>query len=275
MNPITVDFPGTEQHQALLRQIVKYYQGDDRVLSVIVFGSLGRGNWDEFSDLDLDVVITDDAVDRIEEELRSLSESFAPLGEHPAIIFADGADEGEIVLESLMMLSIRYHPLADTSPNIVDSMHVLSGSLDHETIAAAGDANWRGDGVPLALLLDKLIRYAAVANVFYQRGRIWAVADILHHMRDMLMVIFARTHGGIRSYQTFEAQADQCLQQKMGNALPQYSLSSLRHSLIAVFDLLEQDLIHISSGQLALKDNQKGVLTSVRRAVESASLPGQ
>jgi predicted nucleotidyltransferase len=140
MNHITTDFPGTTQHQALLRHIVKYYQGDARVLSVIVLGSLGRGNWDKYSDLDLDVVITDDAEVHIEEELRALSESFAPLGEYPAIIFAEEPDEGEIVLESLMMLSIRYHPLAGTNYSIVDSMRMLSGNLDHETIAAAGPA---------------------------------------------------------------------------------------------------------------------------------------
>lgn len=38
-------FPGTPQHQSLLRAIVAFYQHDSRVLAVIVFGSLGRGGW--------------------------------------------------------------------------------------------------------------------------------------------------------------------------------------------------------------------------------------
>ena len=48
--------PGTRAHQALLRSIVDAYAADERVLAVGVLGSLGRGTWDEWSDLDLDVV---------------------------------------------------------------------------------------------------------------------------------------------------------------------------------------------------------------------------
>ena len=41
-----LSFPGTPQHQALLRAIVAFYEHDPRVLAVIVFGSQGRGGWD-------------------------------------------------------------------------------------------------------------------------------------------------------------------------------------------------------------------------------------
>ena len=36
-------YPGTAEHQALLRAIAEQYAADDRVLAVSVFGSLGRG----------------------------------------------------------------------------------------------------------------------------------------------------------------------------------------------------------------------------------------
>jgi predicted nucleotidyltransferase len=51
------DYPGMLQHQALLRSIVSFYEDDPRILAVAIFGSLGRGSWDCYSDLDLDVVI--------------------------------------------------------------------------------------------------------------------------------------------------------------------------------------------------------------------------
>jgi predicted nucleotidyltransferase len=51
--------PGTPEHQRLLRAIADQYAGDNRVLAVSVFGSLGRGTWDAYSDLDLDVVLAD------------------------------------------------------------------------------------------------------------------------------------------------------------------------------------------------------------------------
>ncbi len=267
MNHIPTNFPGTTQHQALLRHFVSYYHEDPRVLSVIVLGSLGRGNWDRLSDLDLDVVITDDAQVRIEQELRALSESFAPLGERPAVIFAEDPDEGEIVLESLMMLSIRYHPLADTNYSIVDSMRVLSGSLDHAIIAAAGTANRPGDPAPLTLLLDKLIRYAAVANVYFQRQFVWGVIEILHYMRAIIMQIFARTHGGVRSFHTFQAQADAQLQARLAETLPGSSIGSLRFALIALLDFIEHDLAVVSAGSLALSPGHKIVVDRVRAVV--------
>ena len=52
-------YPGTPQHQRLLKTIVIHYANDPRILAIIVFGSLGRGNWDPYSDLDLDVIIAD------------------------------------------------------------------------------------------------------------------------------------------------------------------------------------------------------------------------
>ena len=260
-------FPGTAQHQALLEQIVNFYHDDPRVLAIIVFGSVGRGDWDVFSDLDLDVVITEDAVVTIEEELRALGDSFIPLGERPAIIYADETDEGEIVLESLMMLSIRYHLLEDTSPNIVDSMHVLSGSLDHAEIAAAGNTNRSGDPVPLARLLDRLVRYAAVASVFYWRKRAWGFVEVLHLMRGLLMQIFARTHGGDRPVHTFDAKAGPELHAWLAETLPGRTHESLHGAYIAILNLIENHITEVSAGSLALTPGQKTVINRVREAV--------
>lgn len=265
-NP-TAGYPGTAQHQSLLRHVVNYYHDDERVLAVIVFGSVGRGNWDTLSDLDLDVVVTDDANITVEEELRALSDSFAPLGELPAIIFAEQADEGEIVLESLMMLSIRYHPLADTKYSIVDSMRVLSGSLPHETIAAAGTANRNEEQVPLTLLLDKLVRYAAVMNVYYQRQLPWGVIEILHSMRGIIMQIFARTHGGVRAFHTFQARANPFLQAQLAETLPGSTPESLHRAFTAMLNLIENHLAEVSAGALTLTRGQKTVVHRVRAAV--------
>lgn len=57
--PAAVRYPGTPAHQALLRAIVAAYEANPRVRAVIVFGSLGRGNWDAWSDIDLDVLQDD------------------------------------------------------------------------------------------------------------------------------------------------------------------------------------------------------------------------
>ncbi len=141
-------YPGSSQHQRLLEAIVTYYTNDPRILALIVFGSLGRGNWDPYSDLDLDVIIADDVNIHVIHELELLFKSFTDIDEHVALIIPDGEDAGDIVLKSLMELSIRYHPLRLTSPNIVDSMVVLAGHIDEATIKAAGLANRQAKDIP-------------------------------------------------------------------------------------------------------------------------------
>ena len=137
----SLTYPGTPQHQAVLRAIVDHYENDPRILAVAVFGSLGRGNWDEYSDIDLDVVIADQVSLDAAEELTQLCLTFEPLGERLAVIVPDDADAGDVVFESLLQMSVRYHPLATTHPNIVETLQVLTGRLDHTAIAAAGAAN--------------------------------------------------------------------------------------------------------------------------------------
>jgi hypothetical protein len=108
------------------------------MLAAIVFGSLGRGTWDAYSDLDLDVVIADGVTLDVTEEVRRMCEA---LREHPAVILLDGGDEAHVVLDSLIQMSVRYHPLHSTSPNIVDIMQILTGRIGHADIYAAGSAN--------------------------------------------------------------------------------------------------------------------------------------
>ena len=60
-----------------LSQFEAALQADPRVLGVIYTGSLGRGTADRFSDLDLELWVTDPAYDDIETTVREL---VSPLG---------------------------------------------------------------------------------------------------------------------------------------------------------------------------------------------------
>lgn len=261
-------FPGTKMHQALLNSIVAFYQNDPRILAVIVFGSLGRGSWDEYSDLDLDVIVVDDIIINIANELQGLCKSFEGLNERAAVIIPDD-EEGDVILESLMQLSVRYHPLASTSPNIVDSMLILSGNLDQVQITAAAAGNRSGEEQPLNRLLDRCIRYALVANVERQRKHFWAANEVLHRVRTLLMDIYARTHGGYRGYQFFDINADKQFQQRLGASLPAYDDCSFLESFKNTLAILESDLGYLSAGHLELTTAQKSILARVRQQMDS------
>jgi predicted nucleotidyltransferase len=259
------NYPGTAQHQALLRGIVGHYAADPRIRAVVVFGSLGRGNWDADSDIDLDVVIGDGVKLDIQPELDTLGDALAARGERKALAFASGPDEGEIVFESLMQISVRYHTLATTKPAIVDSMKVLAGDLDAATIAAAGLANQAEDEAPLRPLLDQLLRYAAATDVAIRRENLWLAIELLGRMRGLCLELFTRAHGGERSFYFFATAAGPRLQARLGQALPQFDQDSVRQCLLTFLDILEEDSAVLTDGRLTLRDADRRLLARVRQ----------
>ncbi len=258
-------FPGTRQHQAALHAVVAHYSNDPRILAVCVFGSLGRGNWDRYSDLDLDVVMADDAALEIDTELRRLGDALGAAGERAALIIPNGEDEGDVVMESLLELSIRYHPLRSTSPAIVDTLVILAGRLEAGTIQAAGLANQQDMAQPLDRLVDRCIRYAVEVGVALERQRVWMAVELLHRMRGLMMELYARTHGGVRALQFFDANADAKMQADLGAALPSYDLDSIRAALVRLLDLLENDLERWTTGRVRLTPGERRVVARLRR----------
>ena len=258
-------YPGTTQHQALLRRIVDHYAADPRIRAVVVFGSLGRGNWDADSDIDLDVVTGDGIVMDVADELKALGDALAVTGEKMALAFAVGPDEGEIVFESLTQISVRYHPLATTKPAIVASMKVLCGELDAESIAAAGLGNQPEDEVPLRHLLDQLLRYVVATDVAIRRQNLWLAIELLGRMRVLCLELFTQARGRERSFYYFATAAKPQLQARIGQALPQYDPASIRGCLLTVVDILEQEIDVLTAGHLQLRDADSRLLARARQ----------
>lgn len=244
-----------------MRAIANFYADDPRILAVVVFGSLARGTWDRFSDLDLDVVIADDARINVTEELRRLCNALESIGERAALIVPDEDDAGDVVLESLMEFSIRYHPLATTSPNIVDNFQFLVSKIDRATFQRAGLQNQRAQTKPLDARLDVCVRYAVETDAAIQRGQLWMAIELLHRMRAIVMELSAATRGAARPLKAFD-RADASLQARLRATLPQFDSPSIKNALARLLDLLENDLPRFSDCQLS--DAQRRVLRQVR-----------
>ncbi len=256
-------YPGTPQHQALLHAAAAYYAEDPRVLALAVFGSLGRGNWDAYSDLDLDVVVADEVTIEPVEELRQLGAVFTALDERVLLIEPDNADAGDMMLASLIGVSVRYHPLHTTSPNIVDSLRVLTGSIDLERIKAAGLANRRPQTTPTQGV-SRFLRLALAADIALQRREIWNVLPALHGMRELLLEAFTLARGGARPYRFFQERADPELQARFGRTVPAYSLRSAQGAFLELLDLVEHDGARIAQGRLDLSDGHREMLGAIR-----------
>lgn len=179
-------YPGSSLHQALLRAVVRHYERDARILAVSVFGSVGRGDWHPLSDLDLDVVVTNEAEIDVLGELSLLGEACAPSGGRLALMMPTRADPGDIVLECLIQLSVRYRRLADTNPNIGSGLRVLGGRLTQREVEQAARVNRRPAVPPSPVRTTRRegrhrhrwrTRDRAVALGFAREGAKVAIAD--------------------------------------------------------------------------------------------------
>lgn len=257
-------YPGTAQHQRVLRAVVSYYVPDPRVRAVLVFGSLGRGTWDRYSDLDLDIILVDDISVAPAQELERLCASFASIGERAALIVPKRTDEGDVVLASLLQLSVRYHALASTSPNIVDSLRLLWGRISEEDIRAAGRANGRAEPEAMEVLRDRCVRSLLEVDVALQRRRLWFAIEHLGAARDSVIELFAAARGAARALHCFQREADHALQGRLGATLPAGTLASAQQALLHFLDLLERDLDTLAGGHVVLTDGHRDVLRQIR-----------
>lgn len=261
---------GTPAQQALQQAVARYYAGDPRILAVVIFGSLGRGDWDEYSDLDLDVVLADDITFDVLTEVERLCESLGAIDERPLLIIPDGEDASDVVLASLRGFSIRYHALSTSSPNIVDSLRILTGSLGPEVIRDAGIANRTAAMPSLRYSMDRIVRWTIDVDKSLRRGNFWQAAWILQRMRELVITIFMLTHGGNRPYHTFNDQASSELQARLGATLHRYSRADIQTAFASMLDLIENDLDRLGEGQVTLSPSQAEVITRVRQRLSQA-----
>ncbi len=255
---------GTPVHQAVLGALMAHFASDSRVLAFSLFGSLARGDWDEYSDLDLDVVLRDDLPINAQQEVERLAPVLGSAGERIVLILLRGRESVDLVLLSLLEISLRYHALATTSPNIVESVVVLAGSLTTEQVRAAGQANKERDEAAPAALLDACVRFGLETGIALRRGELWMANELLHRTRDLLMELFAQAHDGARPLHTFAALADPDLQARLGATLPTFDMPSMWRAHQAMLDLLAESVPAFSNGQAQLTTGQREVLRAIR-----------
>ncbi|HET9220869.1 MAG TPA: nucleotidyltransferase domain-containing protein [Roseiflexaceae bacterium] len=256
--------PGTPQQQRLLRAIAQHYARDPRVRAVVVFGSLGQGTWDQYSDLDLDVVTTDDADLLLSDEIERLTTLLASCDESIACVDPDGEVAVDLMLLSLIGVSLRFHPLHATPPEILGSLHVLAGTLDTAAIRAAGQANQQHALAGQGSGVDQFLRLAVEVDIALQRAQFWRAIQCLQLMRNLALSAYALTHGGARPFYFFQTNAPAELEAILGATLPQHSLASAQAAFGAMLDLAEHHLATLTNGMITMSDIQRDLIRAIR-----------
>jgi predicted nucleotidyltransferase len=272
--------PGSTRHQHLLQTIAAFYAADDRVLALILYGSLARGGGDAYSDLDLGVIVREGVQVDVGAEIAQLGAALADHGE-PILTTEAAGETGYLVPQSLCGIAIDYTDLAKVSPYVLAGCTVLGGTLDLETIRMAAAANDKPQPA-LSLLVHQALWLALGADVALQRQQFWQAQPRLEAVRRVLLEIFAFSRGGKRSSQVFAEAASAELQAKVGRTLPAYvrgspvaSVESAAAALSALLDLVEHDLPELSNGQVQLGPGERAMIARLRerQAASAKQLP--
>jgi len=264
--------PGTPQQQEVLQTITDYYAADERVLSVLLFGSMSLGNWDPYSDLDLDVVLADDTSIDARVELKNLCAVIRQKHGYEAIIIAD-LEEGDVVLGNLVEFSIRYHVLNDTKPAILDTMHSLTGSLALDEIRAAANYAYETEPKEIEEIINEYLRYALALHHAIQRQRLWMALEMLHRLRAGLLEMYGISRGAFRPIHYFDAQASRGHHELVAALVPQANLNSAAEAFRAAIRLLEDRLDDFSGGAYRLTTNQQHILAQLKQLPLYRTLP--
>ncbi len=177
---------------AVLARAVALLSDDQRVEGLLLTGSLGRGQGDRWSDIDLDVVIADDAdVEAVTTEWEAIAYREWPAVHHYATEFGTTRVRG-FLLRDALLLDLAFTPIGDLE--VWAPVQVLFDRTGHTTQVAAAWApwsptpDWRGEA---GFAAHDVLHACVAAN----RGRPWQSAYFLQRIRNRTLALASERHG--------------------------------------------------------------------------------
>ena len=254
--------PGTENHQCLLSLVLATFIKDKNVRCIILFGSLGRGDWDKDSDIDLDIIVKDDSDKIVSEEIKKLLGEFTKNHQKILLHFNEAPNEITIVFASLDRMSIRFHLIEDTNWKILNSMKIIFGDLTKDKIANALSQEKKGEIPNLELLQNKFLELATYVPISLRRKKSINAAFFLNKMRQILIEIYTNARGTDR-FLDFEKIADKSI---AADLTPTYSIlneKAIGQSFNFLLTYYKDRIDNISVQKLSLSPNQKELINQI------------
>ncbi|MFA5135855.1 MAG: aminoglycoside 6-adenylyltransferase [Patescibacteria group bacterium] len=241
---MSVDLSGTAIHQKILSMLLEVVKEDPNVRAFIIFGSLVRGDWDKYSDLDLDIVVHETQQDLIDREVTDMVDA---LQRQIKILhhFEEHHREFVFIFDTLDRMSIRFHTLEDTHPAIISSMRILYGDLTKEQIKASQNRELKKP-TSLQMLHNKFLEHAIYARLSIKRDRLINAAFFLNKMRQTILEIYVLSRD--KRIFDFEQIADKKIRQDITNTYFLLESESLMGALGLLIDIYKTSIKEISSG---------------------------
>lgn len=256
-----MELPGNKTHQRILQALLELFQNDPNIEAFIVFGSLTRGDWDDYSDLDLDAVVKDDTRVVIQKEIAQMMDALSAAGFPVLSSFEEFPNELVLISDSLDRISIRFHLLKDTHPAIVDSMRVLFGRLLREDIQKASVR--KAKVIDFDLLNNKFLELSLYVPISLKRNKLINALFFLNKMRQTLIQIYIHSHDLPREFD-FESSTSESLLHDLYDTYGVCQKEQIYEAFIKLLDIYERNAKEISAGKIQLSEKHLKLLRTVR-----------
>lgn len=256
-----MQLPGNRTHKKILQLLVDLFQKDKNIEVFILFGSLVRGNWDDYSDLDLDAVVADDSKEIVQNEIKQMLEILSSSGFNILTAFEEFPNEQVIILDSLDRISIRFHMLKNTNSSILDTMQVLFGNLTKEDIQKS--VVKKEENVNIELLGNKFLELAIYVPISIKRNKLMNAIFFINKMRQTIIQIYNSSYGVDREFD-FESKADINLVSGLKNTYGNCTKERITKTFNSLLDIYKDKIGEISDNKLSLSNDHLMILQKVR-----------
>ncbi len=249
---------GSNDHHRILRALADLFHNDANIEAFAVFGSLVRGDWDKYSDLDLDAVVTYALKAKIYETVVAMENALSNAGLKTLLHFEESPNQWVFIFQSLDRISIRFHVLEETSPNIIDSCIILTGKLTKEDLAQAA-ASKPKQHTDFELRQNKFIEHVIYVPIYVHRGELINALNMLDTLRNSLLTIYCTTHG-LSKIEKFERNAPESLKEALVPTFAQLEVASIKSAFASLVRLYTSSIEMISAGKVRLSNEQRVIL---------------
>lgn len=255
-----MELPGNKTHQKILQLLINLFQKDKNIRAFIVFGSLVRGNWDKYSDLDLDVVVEDTSEMLIKQVVDSIKAKLISKQIKILLYFEEFTNEFVFIFDSLDRMNIRFHLLKDTHPVIISSMRILYGDLTFEELKSSQNKKLKNE-VNYQLLQYKFLEHVIYVQLSIKRNKFINASFFLSKMRQIIIELYV----GVRNKRLFDFEniADEKIKSIIVSSYQTLTKKNLHTSLEILINLYLSQIEQITLGKLKLTDNERTILNKV------------
>lgn len=185
-----------------LERLTEYYRSDPRCLGLYLLGSIGRGATDEYSDVDLAVVVDDASYAVVSGGMRAVCERccgpivvWLPEGETDGFCnyaFLFGAPDGQVLLYDFEIVTESVFKKTGMRPDTVlyDPVGLLAQAARTEAAPAS-------DPRHLARCVDTYWVYAYLNGKYRRRGDVFKMLSVQNVMFQMHMEMLRALHPGV------------------------------------------------------------------------------